>query len=820
MAKDLKKWLIDWYSLHHFHMMPKPILDRWKDMRGDDKTADVVTYETQARYREFLEKYTQIDGKEKKISVTLANLARIRQIAGNDKLKVGDEFKIKIDGEQALKDFVSIGTPKIGEKVFWYDVRSGGQKGWGVKNSQFVYSDELIDGNKALKDFLSSDKLISGAYPKFSELDQYEQQHLIPVVEAAELADRPYPKFSDLEPADQQRFYRIVRDTLRRIKDDAPTFTDPDNPPKVDTFLGADKAFSMPIAPDDIKEKISALRNFIENNTNLQIYLKTNPYSKVFSDDYTYDEFLRDSKDKDFWSNNKFRQKLEYVIGGVNSWSETTAGKDINDLDLDSIVNALDSSAEEIDPVKFAQFASEIDGSNNFQKLLESFYDTSKDGKKSAFYNDFANHGGSLIVNPMTEVVDQYKYDKLTPKYKDKRTWFQTQQKKVKDFKEDHISKLWKRHLRHNYIEPNARNVVDIILDNEISPSDGLKKILEKKDAITKRLEGESDSGTKGFKYFCEVLGKINDSGTMKKAFAGALKNGKQCNAIAQEIIRDAVSHQPTRMGEARVALEVLAVMRYDTFDSKRAKDFLKEKFDPFKDASFMKNTAIKTVVNAATGLLNLGIKGFTWGAIAVRNKLQHRLGKISDKEAEAIKKSMDKIKENSDRFTTLEKTEEELKKRKKARDEHDAKYASEIVEYNTLKNKSGKTSEEETKLQKLEVSPNIQKHFKVNAEVNVAQELYDYQQKKKLERHEKETENSPAIDPNTDLEDVDVLTMFWNAANGYDREVKVNDYNPFKKHDDKVSNKAKFNLVAVKRLEQMREEEKRRLMERHKSAA
>ncbi len=501
--------------------------------------------------------------------------------------------------------------------------------------------------------------------------------------------DRPLPKITLMNEAEQMRLYRTIRTTLRNINDNKPEYIDPASPPRVAAFLGKGKAFQEfklhGSSGDMADEKLKTFAAFVTGDSYKGVsypgddilYQKLeNALASRLGEDYSVSQFLADLKGEPI--RQKALNAVPELIDRLSSWifgygSELSPElKDKlqamfgNSEQIEKIARAVNQEGEPIDPLQFQQFLDP----RVHDTLLKALYDPSKPDRKSGFAKDFEKHGGgTAIIKPMQIAIDRFKYDHLSGTYKkrDVRTFSQKLKKDWEDWSEAHVVKLWQRNLRHNYLEPKAKPVVDALCKAEVSPTKGLKGILDKRADIKKKLEaGASPGSVNGFDFLCDTIEKINNAGDMKNAFNGALKNGKQCEAIAKEVIKAALANVPvtnTTLENAKIALETIAVMRYDVFSSARGKEIQKSMMGAnFLDgASFMKNDGVKFIFNAAQKMFNFGMTGAFWATTMVRNTVQHSRGKIDESQIKSLVGSMDKIQENSDENMTVESAKADL---------------------------------------------------------------------------------------------------------------------------------------------------------------
>ncbi|MBE6457749.1 MAG: hypothetical protein E7011_03015 [Alphaproteobacteria bacterium] len=154
----------------------------------------------------------------------------------------------------------------------------------------------------------------------------------------------------------------------------------------------------------------------------------------------------------------------------------------------------------------------------------------------------------------------------LAPKYTDRKTFWKRAKDNIKKWEVDTVGKLKNKHTRHIY-STDARFIVPELIDKGVKPTDGTGKILETLGAVIGNLPNPVQ---KKVKWIKETMTKM--SGT--DFFKDALKDGDQMRQLVQEIIK-AAAHDDKKE-EAKVALEILAVMRY-TMTTSSVRDKLKK---------------------------------------------------------------------------------------------------------------------------------------------------------------------------------------------------------------------------------------------------
>ena len=188
----------------------------------------------------------------------------------------------------------------------------------------------------------------------------------------------------------------------------------------------------------------------------------------------------------------------------------------------------------------------------------------------------------------------------LAPKYSDRKRFLKRAQDNVKDWYVDTLGKLNEKHTRHIY-STEAKFIVPELIKKGVKPTDGTKKILETLDAIKGNLPNPVQKKVKWIKETMDKMSKTD-------FFGDALKHGKQMRQLVQEIIKEAV--HDGKKDEAKVALEMLAVMRY-TMTSSSVRDKLNsEPLNLFSDGgySWNKNEGMQMVTKAIDKTIHFGM--------------------------------------------------------------------------------------------------------------------------------------------------------------------------------------------------------------------
>jgi hypothetical protein len=407
---------------------------------------------------------------------------------------------------------------------------------------------------------------------------------------------------------------------------------------KLDRFFGE----NMPFDKFEVKDKtpIENLMEFLKGDKNqLALYIKAN----LFTDEKGWKKFVKDAEKGDY--NEDFRDQLDRIFRNVPYLPQIDEKlkPSVDDFieKFSDVPKIIDQSSQDLDQRKVRMFRQpEIYG-----QLLNMV------AGDEDFRNEFARTpSGQKIVGAATQANETTNYEKISIKMTDKLTVPQRLAKGINKVIDNHIAKLTDRHKRHNYATP-AKGVVDAIVAEGISPTDGLEKILEKAEDIKKRIEG--DKSMAGFNQFVAVMDNVKRG--MPKAFAGCLKNSGQMESVKDAVIQTFI--ESGKFNETKIILEMLGVMRYGALSSDKWAEWKKKEnkinlFEGIKLDGFMKWFAVGT-----DWALNLGVNALFWsvqaGSNLLNNRKQNKTGKELQSDIDFYKNSY----EDPDNIKTFQKS-------------------------------------------------------------------------------------------------------------------------------------------------------------------
>lgn len=433
--------------------------------------------------------------------------------------------------------------------------------------------------------------------------------------------------------------YREFRNALRNMQLRKSEFDDPDkdsyNRPAIgflNDYFGKDKIFSFATASDDAEEEIEKFAECLKDR-DVQNILDA-AFSKMWGmKDTTCQKLLPDIKPgKKYNSDPEFQTKLLEIIQAIKLASHSY------DEDERNMFEAL---KKELDKKGLKM--------GNYQTILDGFDDEidDDDGKLTAFkakYKELLKDVGTnkklqkqfqsqKITAALENAEKKVSYENkdsenfLEDSKNDKKTLWQEIKDWSKDTYEDVFEKYMSLRADRLYFSPQAKDIVGA-LNKKTKPTDGLDGILKAAGDAKSDLQKKSMSATKYFDWMTKTLEEIKK--TKPKAFEGALRNGRQLNAVVEELIRRAVRDSENgdkhAIEAARAALEVISVSKYGLTTSK-IMDSLKKEWENFSflsdsGLSWNKNEYTRMLTQAMDKSLVFVMKGIGYGATALINTI------------------------------------------------------------------------------------------------------------------------------------------------------------------------------------------------------
>lgn len=514
--------------------------------------------------------------------------------------------------------------------------------------------------------------------------DQEKIDDTLPVLLAGTTPPQPINETNELYNALRAAFIAMDddRNALRGNKD-ASDF--------LKAYFGDNKTFP-PFTPDTnaFVPKGSILQQYLiayKNEIAPQLGMSSADYDGFLIKIETYNNIEKDRK---------LQKKLESAL----SIALNKLPQDINAMKLYDVLTSKPTPRSTEDTLKILELESDYAGILKFtptvprlkgiQTLTLNKFNAIKTDIKDTYNDKFNTDYDKILKDIATKekvqevIFPRLDYDisepiqkglssssfisKLQPLDHQKPTVLQKVSDKLKHAtKDDFLGKLTNRHARHNYVmDKTAKPIVDAILNSKGSDGKafarqgGLKEVMARKDAITKKLETEAPGAVKHFEYFIKQLDRY--SKTSEREFAGALKNGKQLRTIVYGIAEEAAAAD--KEDEAKTALEVLAMLRYDNTTSDSWDEWKKNPLDLFKGTSFDKEGPLRFLATATSKTINAGVNALFWGGVVAKNKFTGRAKKFS--EASDQVKGMTKAKQyaasKSNDVTMLEAEENNAK--------------------------------------------------------------------------------------------------------------------------------------------------------------
>lgn len=382
----------------------------------------------------------------------------------------------------------------------------------------------------------------------------------------------------------------------------------------LDTFYGAGKA----VEPYTITPLVDApgIADYIQSNLKDFARFFQNEIKEV-----DLSNLANKLNDGSYVSNTKALKTLKsfldkisyyYMYGGDKSLPATnipsclgtaSGTPPVVDLDTASINIIIDCINTPTPPASFDTFKD--DAPKLFGKLV-----TNDKLREKVLAKDEDGDITKWINKGLSETAYKEGDNALAPKFEDRKRFFKRAKENIQEKYDDTLGKLKNKHKRHIY-STNARYVVEQLLEKNIDPTSGMEKLTSTLGAIMGDLPNPVQKQVKWVKEKLDTLSS-NDF------FKDALRDGKQMRQLVQQIIIDA-AHEDKKT-EAKVALEMLSVMRYTMTTSSIRDKLKKESFTIFSDGSLSFNKDGGGLVQTFTKATDKLIKTMAMGAFELGN--------------------------------------------------------------------------------------------------------------------------------------------------------------------------------------------------------
>lgn len=472
----------------------------------------------------------------------------------------------------------------------------------------------------------------------------------------------------EIEEKEWEKLFRIFQNAFRSMDANKSSFKDEK---KANEFLNEyfgvwtddnnnthEKLFTLATANKTLEAEIDSIVPILTKHKNsLSKWLKAN--GSFFENDSEYDDFLAGLQSKKYNTDAKFQEKLKNIVdylqyGLTNGAFDVYSGDIKSDLikisqQFQDIENGFNNNAE-IDKNRLNYFK------RNYESMLRKLHDDEK------VFKVFAEHDNGKISKPLTEAIGKTDYsnkeskDYVPQKRTDELTFGQTISKWRADTYENYLKKFVELRGDRLFFTPEAGAICKAIDGAKIKPTDGLDKVLSEAGKIKENLQYKSPKAAEAFEYFEKTMGELK--ATMPKAFAGALYDGSQMNAIVSEMILSAV--KSGKIEQAKIAMEVLSVIKYGYTTSMIMDTIKKENFSIFSDPNLSwnkSNDAIKFVTMAFDKSLKTAFMGIGYGITIVGNTIKRTGIKYNGNMGRIAKQNEIKSKINEDEKSSLEKT-------------------------------------------------------------------------------------------------------------------------------------------------------------------
>jgi len=432
----------------------------------------------------------------------------------------------------------------------------------------------------------------------------------------------------------------------------------------LDNFFGDHKTFKPIELDDPTRQSVRVFFDKILNTTTQEEYDEMFSLFKRYTGDEDdietadFDKFKTAIQDGSYERKPDVRQKLRKFVENLKYQYSNNYGFYEGDED-DAVAKKIRSAMPALNAIE-SGFAKKKDPTTDdidklkgdVEKILTTLH------KEEKVANDFKNYDKGKISGPLEEAIKKTDYtgkitekDFVPEKYQDKKNVFQRASEKVDEFYDNWLKKYVTAHRDHIYKIPTAKAISEAIIAAKVKPTDGIAGIIAKKDDVIKKLQNKTPlESLDQFKWFVSKIEQFQN-GKMKEAVEGALREGPKMNKLVEALALDAIEETQNgknRIEDAKAVMEMLTVMQYGTFTSRRLDALRGEEVKMFsdKDLSWNKNEGINTVMKGLDKTIKFAAVVAGAGITATANRIR-RIGVKFKHSGELEQRSQDWKKQN-----------------------------------------------------------------------------------------------------------------------------------------------------------------------------
>lgn len=527
---------------------------------------------------------------------------------------------------------------------------------------------------------------------------------------------KAYPTDADIKDSEEwEKFYQICQEAWYLMKHD-PNYSSYDTTVKafIDnySYLFSDVSSDVKIASPDIEKAINAIVSLLDEVN------KKDPNVLNAMGIFDLNKLKTDIADQKYNKSKESREEIQKIASQLLNPNDTIKKKldqAVKSLTKDPLAESRNYVLDEgIGNIVHDHHWKDLDYSTNIAVFKKDFPDLLKDiYDESKVFDAFKAKEPSpnIISNAIDKVKKDIDYDNkesenfIHEKAEEKLTFVEQIKKWSADTYEDYFKKYEGFVGGKKVGHPDKIKVIIRAIDKEdIKPTDGLEKIIEKSSDLFKKINLKDANAAEGFKWFIDALKEMNENPNMTSNMKGTLKSGDKIRQVAgQLIIRATKTNTKQDIRNAEIAMDLLSVIQYGHTTSKTL-DMFKDDKDLFKiasnkDLSWNKNEGVQFVTKAMDKTFRtaffLAGRGTTW----VYNKFRMKNKKFTENNISPVLKATrdNMLAENAAGRAAAEKnanddamgTSELAKKKKSAgQDQKDAITALEKMKYSSKSKK------------------------------------------------------------------------------------------------------------------------------------